>query len=141
MIAGADNSVLDPGYLGDTLKVSEFARYRVVTINADHIRELTREPRTSEQLELTPFPDLPLMLTPRQPREYVEGWRSGIAVWSGRIKGVGSSSVSLVISPDGSVRGTIFGGGLALGIKPTTSLPYHVITQLDPDFRSGRQSD
>ncbi len=125
------DDVLPEAILNDYLSARRVADYRVVTVDADALRQLLRDasPSESDRLEIS----LPLinqsriLIEIRAGGESHDGWQSGFATFVGQVAGNELSTVQCVIAPDGSVSLVIReAGGKRYKLEKTPLLPYHI---------------
>ena len=131
LIAFLPDDVLPEAVLNDFLSARRVADYRVVTVDADALRQLLRDasPSESDWLEIS----LPLInqsrisIEVRAGGESHDGWQSGFATLVGKVAGNELSRVICVIAPDSSVSLIIReAGGKRYKLEKTPLLPYHI---------------
>lgn len=124
------DDVLPEAVLYEWLSERQVANYRVVTVDADTLRQLLRDasPTDSDRLAISlPLVDQSLIsIEIISGGEWHDGWRSGFASLLGKIAGDELSTVQCVIAPDGSMSLVIRGAGNRYKLDKTPLLPYHI---------------
>ncbi len=126
-----DTGVISDGVLREFLATQPVERYEIGAVDADFLRNEIRRPET-DYFTLRLMDEYEMTLSPFSRDDYVEGPRTGFARYMGRIVNEDHSSALFVVSPDGTVSGTIRSSQGFFRIQSTGTPPYHFVWKMDP---------
>jgi len=127
ILASAATDSVEPNYLDAFLSRHAVERYRLVTVDENALRAYIRERSGRENLNLTLFGDVPVSIIPRDAREFFDGRVIGYAQLLGTVAGDETSSVSMLVRPDGSLKAFITTASGNFQIESSGQLPYHIV--------------
>jgi len=134
ILVDVDQSLVDSNILNEYLSKRSIQQYRVVTVDAEALRQEIRDVNQDGVVEIALFDEDPVRLIATDAKEYHSGWQSGFGTWTGKVDGDEFSTVLINVSPDGSVNGTIrspTSGRIKLeSIGPSK---YHLLWKKDPN--------
>jgi len=134
ILVDVDQSLVDSNILNEYLSKRSIQQYRVVTVDAEALRQEIRDVDQDGVVEIALFDENPVRLVAADAKEYHSGWQSGFGTWTGKVDGDEFSTVLFSVSPDGTVNGTIrspTSGRIKLeSIGPSK---YHLLWKKDPN--------
>jgi len=132
----ANPRMVEPATVEAFIALHPQGRFRIVTVNADEIREVVCDKLRGVErvVEIALFPDTVIAATTTTVKV---SYSTGVSVWSGKEVGSTSTTMTLAVGPDGATMGEFITSGGMFRIDVTAQPPFHVIWQWPPDAEFG----
>lgn len=115
------------------LEKRRISAYRVVQVDSDAIRAQLRQGEIQNGIDFRLLDDIPVTFVPRQAADHTDGWKTGLGMARGQIRGDPESYAQFVIGADGAMNGVFrsveFG---RIKIERIPDTPHHMIWKLGP---------
>lgn len=131
LIHEVDASLLDSSILEQFLSKRLVASYRVVTVDTDSLREFLRGDTSVSSPQIDLVDGYSVSVKTIEAQEHSSGWQNGMATWVGKVIGDDAGGVTVVVTPNGGLDGTVTSSKGRFRIEESGQSPYHVVWRMD----------